>query len=198
MEPRVEIGRREFGGERADPLGIAREARVGRQPVVFEGDPVGADIAEIGGDDGDAAGPRLLGGHDVIGPAVAVQHQVGDLVLVEHVGDKAAPLAELAAVMGRRPAPQQLVAKMQVDAVDAVAARDQRRAEPVEKPRHRPLQKEERALPVANGEDWAEIVHRTGVTRDQRPSAARGRASAGARCRGFRGGRPSASRGAAF
>ena len=150
VKPRRQIGRRKFLGQRADRRRLAREARIGRHAVAFEGDPVGPDIAEIGRGDGDAAGPRLFRRDHVIGPAIAVQHQIGDLMRLQHLADKAAPRVEMAAEMGRRQAPEQLVAEMQVDPVHAMAAGDQGAAQPVEEIGDRPLQKQEGA-PLAGG-----------------------------------------------
>ena len=62
-------------------------------------------------------------------------------VLIEHGGDKTAPVRETPAKMRRRQMPEQLVAKMEIDPVDAVAARDQRPAQPIEEARDRALQK---------------------------------------------------------
>ncbi len=76
----------------------------------------------------------------MIGPAVAVQDEVGDLVLIKHRGNETTPVGKAAAKMRRRQAPEQLVAKMEIDPVDAVAARDQRPAQAVEETRDRALQ----------------------------------------------------------
>jgi len=54
-------------------------------------------------------------------------------VLLQHFADIGAPIIEPAAEIGRRQMPEQPVAAMQVDPMDAVAARQQRAAEPVEK-----------------------------------------------------------------
>jgi hypothetical protein len=75
-----------------------------------------------------------------------VQHEVGDLVPLHHAGDKSAPILEATAIMGRRQAPEQLVAEMQVDPVNPVAARDQGTAEPIEKARDRALQEQKGSL----------------------------------------------------
>ncbi len=132
MKPRAEIGVGKLLGQGADGLRVTREARIGRHPVMFEGDPIRPDIAEIGRDHRDAAHPRLFRGDDVVRAAVAMQHQVGDLMLVECAGDIGAPIGESAAKMRRRQPPEQLVAEMQVDAVHTMPARDQRLAEPAE------------------------------------------------------------------
>ena len=108
---------------------------------------IGSHVAEIGRDHRDAAGPRLFGGDKVMRPPVAVNDQVGHRMLFEQFSDKAAPLVEPAAEVGRRQAPEKLVAEMQVDAVYPVAVRDQRPAELVEEMGNRPLQKQERARP---------------------------------------------------
>src|SRR3954468_18391915 len=82
----------------------------------------------------------------MIEPAVAMQDQVGDLMLFEQVGDESAPILEPAAVMRCRQSPEQLVAEMQVDPMHAVPARDQCPAELVEEVRDRPLQEEKGAF----------------------------------------------------
>ena len=84
LEARLQIGRPQLRGERPDRVRIARKARIGRHPVVFERDPIRPHITEIGREHGDAARPRLLGRDDVIGPPVAVQDEIGDLMPIEH------------------------------------------------------------------------------------------------------------------
>src|SRR5207237_4772591 len=78
---------------------------------------------------------------------------IGDLMLLQHASDKRAPLREMSPKMGRRQAPEQLVAEMQVDPVDAVAPRDQSPAKPIEETRDRALQKQNRAR-LHNGFAW--------------------------------------------
>ena len=133
LEPRLQIGRAELRGERPNRVRIARKARIRRHSVVFERDPIRPHIAEIGREDGDAARPRLLGRDDVIWPAVAVQDEIGDLMPIELRRDKGAPIIEMPAEIRRRQTPEELIAEMQVDPVDAMSARDQRPTEPIEK-----------------------------------------------------------------
>jgi hypothetical protein len=68
-----------------------------------------------------------------------MQDEIGDPMAVEQRRDKRSPILEPAAIIGRRQAPKQPVAEMQVDAVHPVAARDQGASERVEKVRNRPL-----------------------------------------------------------
>src|SRR3989442_89362 len=81
-----------------------------------------------------------------------------------HRADEFAPVGKAAAVMRRRTAPEQLVAEMQVDPVNTVAARDEGSAEAIEKAGNRPLQKQEGAgspclrragSPFESGDAWA-------------------------------------------
>src|SRR6185369_15192434 len=71
--------------------------------------------------------------------------EVGDAVLLQRLADKSAPIIEPAAEICCRQTVKQPVAKMQVDPVNAVAPRQQRAAEPVEKVGDRPLQEQKRA-----------------------------------------------------
>ena len=137
-------GSRSGGSSSAASARIARKARIGRHPVVFERDPIRPHIAEIGREHGDTARARLLGRDDVIRPAVAVQDEIGDLATVELRRDKVAPVIETPAEIRRRQTPEELIAEMQVDTVDTMSALDQRPAEPIEKIRDRPLQKQKR------------------------------------------------------
>ena len=92
-------------GQRADRGRVARKPRIVRHAVVFERDPSRPQIAEIGADHGDAAGARLLGGDDVIGAAVAMQHEIGDAVVSRMSPIYVAPFVETGpgnCVAGRR------------------------------------------------------------------------------------------------
>ena len=74
-----------------------------------------------------------------------MKYQIGDAVSLQQLTDKSAPLVEMAAEMRRRQAPEQLIAEMQVDPTNMMAARDQGAAEPVKKIRDRSLQEQKRA-----------------------------------------------------
>jgi hypothetical protein len=121
---RRQIGDRKLPGERPDHRRVARKARIGRHAVAFERDPIGPHIAKIGRDDLDAAGACFFGGHDMVGPPIAVQYQVGNRMGLQHLADEGAPIVEMAAKMHCGQTPEQLIAEMQIDPMNAVAARD--------------------------------------------------------------------------
>ena len=180
VKARRQVGDRKARRECPDRLGVARKPRIGRHAVTFERDPVGPYIAQIGRDDSDPPGPRLFGRDDVIGPSVAVQDEVGDTVLLQHFADKAAPIIEPAAEIGRRQMPEQPVAAMQIDPVDAMPARHQRAAEPVEKVGDRPLQEKERAR---RGRRFCGLVFDNNVLPPHRAAQAGSKAETAARGR---------------
>jgi hypothetical protein len=72
-----------------------------------------------------------------------MQYQIGDPMGVQHLADKRAPIVEMAAKMRCRQTPEQLIAEMQIDPMNLVAARYQGAAQPVEEIGDRPLQKQE-------------------------------------------------------
>src|SRR4051794_7576876 len=108
---------------------------MGCQPVIVERDPVRAQVLEIGREDRDAARPRLLSRDKVIRPLVAVQHEIGDPMPIELRRDEFSPVLKTTAEIRRRQTPEKPIAKMQVDPMDAVSARDQCPAETIEKTR---------------------------------------------------------------
>jgi hypothetical protein len=142
VKARCEVGLGKLGGQFANALRIAGKPRIGHQAVVFERQPVRPQVAEIGRDDRNAAGPRLFGGDQVIGTTVAVQHQVGHGEAVQKLANELPPINETPAEILRRQVPEQPIAEVQVDPVDAMPARNQGAAEAVEERRNRSLQKQ--------------------------------------------------------
>jgi hypothetical protein len=139
-----EVGRRQGGAGADDGLRVPGELAGGVQAVPFQHDPVGADVAHVGGDDFDLPFGGGGDGDFVIGALLAQQDHVGDAVAVQEAGDEGGPGFQGAAVVGSAgAAPEQPVPPMQVDAVRLVPQGPQRRADFLEQRADGPLQEEE-------------------------------------------------------
>ncbi|HYM72837.1 MAG TPA: hypothetical protein VET89_07645 [Stellaceae bacterium] len=74
-----------------------------------------------------------------------MEQQVGCAAFFKLIRDEAGPIVEPPAKIGSRQPPEYPVAKVEVDPVNPVPARDQRPAQPLEEERLRALQEQERA-----------------------------------------------------
>jgi hypothetical protein len=134
-----EIGLRKRGGERADRPGVAREMRSAGHPIRFERQPTGPHITEIGDHHPDTLGARYIRRDDVVGPLVTMEQQVGNAALSKQCGNKSRPFIKAAAKIDGRQPPKQPIAEIEVDAMHAMAARDQRPCNALEEIRLRAL-----------------------------------------------------------
>ena len=98
-----EFGRRHAARQPPDRAGVAREVAAAAQPVAFQRDPIGPEIAEIGDDHRDAADGSGLDGGAVILALLAEEEDVRDALGVEEAGDEIRPaLRPVAIVEGWR------------------------------------------------------------------------------------------------
>ena len=124
----VEIGQRRLGegGTRIDP-------------VFFESDVVGPDVALLEDADGDAELPGYSMGDEVDGPAVSKEEEEVDLFFEEEGFQKTGPLPRGAPEKGAVPREKQPVTAVEVDLADLRPGPGQVLGKPAKKRTHRPL-----------------------------------------------------------
>ncbi len=139
----VEVGVGATLRHAADRLGIARKAREGREAVRLDGDPVRAQVAVLDGMNADAGRVRCFDRDGLVGARIAEKDEIGDALRGEIGGDEGGPVLEAAAVaVGSRQAPEQTVAKTEIDAADAVATGQDRAGHTGHEGRRRSLEEQ--------------------------------------------------------
>jgi hypothetical protein len=153
--------RRQFGSFFAIPVGFARQRRIGVDPAFLEADPAGPQIAFLDDMQANATCAHDRDRQAMHRPAIAEKDHVGDPSLRQQPVEECRPIIWPSAIVDRaRQTPKQPVAAVEIDPMDGVAVLGERLAEPVEKPRGQPLQKQERAR----------RGHHTGRTRPGTPN----------------------------